>query len=82
VVGEAQRHGWSARVVGAIGGGDWPPQGRMRAQPVVLEELQGAQGMVFLPVDLQTAVAAVDAFIGLLIEIVFVASFTNRFYTQ
>jgi hypothetical protein len=37
---------------------------------------------VFLPGDRQAAVAAVEAFIGLLIEIVFIATFTQRFFAR
>jgi hypothetical protein len=37
---------------------------------------------VFQPGDLQAAVAVVEAFIGLLIEIVLIATFTQRFFAQ
>ena len=40
---------------------------------------RGFFSAVFQPGDLQAAVAAAEAFIGLLIEIVFIATFTQRF---
>jgi hypothetical protein len=43
---------------------------------------RGFFSTVFQPGDLQAAVAAVEAFIGLLIEIVFIATFTNRFFAR
>ena len=36
----------------------------------------------FQPGDLQAAVAAVEAFIGLLIEIVLIATFTQLFFAR
>jgi uncharacterized protein YjbI with pentapeptide repeats len=43
---------------------------------------RGFFAAVFQPGDLQAAVAAVEAFIGLLIEIVFIATFTQRFFAR
>jgi len=43
---------------------------------------RGFFSAVFQPGDLQAAVAAVEAFIGLLIEIVFIATFTQRFFAR
>jgi uncharacterized protein YjbI with pentapeptide repeats len=43
---------------------------------------RGFFSSVFQPGDLQAAVAAVEAFIGLLIEIVFIATFTQRFFAR
>jgi len=43
---------------------------------------RGFFSAVFQPGDLQAAVAAVEAFIGLLIEIVLVATFTQRFFAR
>lgn len=43
---------------------------------------RGFFAAVFQPGDLQAAVAAVEAFIGLLIEIVFITTFTQRFFAR
>jgi uncharacterized protein YjbI with pentapeptide repeats len=43
---------------------------------------RGFFSTVFQPSDLQAGVAAVEAFVGLLIEIVFIATFTNRFFAR
>ena len=43
---------------------------------------RGFFSAVFQPGDLQAAVAAVEAFIGLLIEIVLIATFTQRFFAR
>ena len=43
---------------------------------------RGFFAAVFQPSDPQAAVAAVEAFIGLLIEIVFIATFTQRFFAR
>jgi hypothetical protein len=43
---------------------------------------RGFFSSVLQPGDLQAAVAAVEAFIGLLIEIVFIATFTQRFFAR
>jgi hypothetical protein len=43
---------------------------------------RGFFSSVFQPGDLQAAVAAVEAFVGLLIEIVFIATFTQRFFAR
>jgi hypothetical protein len=43
---------------------------------------RGFFSAVFQPGDLQAAVAAVVAFIGLLIEIVLIATFTQRFFAR
>jgi uncharacterized protein YjbI with pentapeptide repeats len=43
---------------------------------------RGFFAAVFQPGDLQAAVAAIEAFIGLLIEIVFIATFTQRFFAR
>jgi hypothetical protein len=43
---------------------------------------RGFFAAVFQPGDLQAAVAAVEAFIGLLIEMVFIATFTNRSFAR
>jgi hypothetical protein len=43
---------------------------------------RGFFSAVFQPGDVQAAVAAVEAFIGLLIEIVFIATFTQRFFAR
>jgi hypothetical protein len=43
---------------------------------------RGFFSTAFQPGDLQAAVAAVEAFIGLLIEIVFIATFTQRFFAR
>lgn len=43
---------------------------------------RGFFSAVFQPGDLQAAVAAVEAFIGLLIEIVLIATFTNQFFAR
>jgi uncharacterized protein YjbI with pentapeptide repeats len=43
---------------------------------------RGFFAAVFQPGDVQAAVAAVEAFIGLLIEIVFIATFTQRFFAR
>ena len=43
---------------------------------------RGFFGSAFQPGDLQAAVAAVEAFIGLLIEITFIATFTQRFFAR
>lgn len=43
---------------------------------------RGFFSAVFQPGDLQAAVAAIEAFIGLLIEIVFIATFTQRFFAR
>jgi hypothetical protein len=43
---------------------------------------RGFFSMAFQPGDLQAAVAAVEAFVGLLIEIVFIATFTQRFFAR
>jgi hypothetical protein len=43
---------------------------------------RGFFSAVFKPGDLQAAIAAVEAFIGLLIEIVLIATFTNRFFSR
>jgi hypothetical protein len=43
---------------------------------------RGFFSSVFQPGGLQAAVAAVEAFIGLLIEIVFIATFTQRFFAR
>jgi hypothetical protein len=37
---------------------------------------------VFQPGDLQAAVAAIEAFIGLLIEIILIATFTQRLFAR
>jgi hypothetical protein len=37
---------------------------------------------VFQPGDLQAVVAVIEAFIGLLIEIVLIATFTQRFFAR
>jgi uncharacterized protein YjbI with pentapeptide repeats len=43
---------------------------------------RGFFSSVFQPGDVQAAVAAVEAFIGLLIEIVLIATFTQRFFAR
>jgi hypothetical protein len=43
---------------------------------------RGFFSAVFQPGDLQAAIAAVEAFIGLLIEIIFIATFTQRFFAR
>jgi hypothetical protein len=43
---------------------------------------RGFFSAVFQPGDLQAAVAAMEAFIGLLIEIVLIATFTQRFFAR
>jgi hypothetical protein len=43
---------------------------------------RGFFAAVYQPGDLQAAVAAVEAFIGLLIEIVLIATFTQRFFAR
>jgi hypothetical protein len=43
---------------------------------------RGFFSAVFQPGDLQAAVAAIEAFIGLLIEIVLIATFTQRFFAR
>lgn len=43
---------------------------------------RGFFGSAFQPGDPQAAVAAVEALIGLLIEITFIATFTNRFFAR
>jgi hypothetical protein len=43
---------------------------------------RGFLSSVFQPGDLQAAVAAVEAFIGLLIEIVLIATFPQRFFAR
>jgi hypothetical protein len=43
---------------------------------------RGFFSSVFRPGGLLAAVAAVEAFIGLLIEIVFIATFTQRFFAR
>jgi hypothetical protein len=43
---------------------------------------RGFFAAVFQPGDLQAAVAAIEAFIGLLIEIVLIATFTQRFFAR
>jgi Pentapeptide repeats (8 copies) len=43
---------------------------------------RGFFSAVFQPGDLQAAVAAVEAFFGLLIEITFIATFTQRFFAR
>jgi uncharacterized protein YjbI with pentapeptide repeats len=43
---------------------------------------RGFFSSVFQPGDIQAAVAAAEAFIGLLIEIVFIATFTQRFFAR
>jgi hypothetical protein len=43
---------------------------------------RGFFSAVFQPGDVQAAVAAVEAFIGLLIEIVLIATFTQRFFAR
>jgi hypothetical protein len=43
---------------------------------------RGFFSSVFQPGDIQAAVAAGEAFIGLLIEIVFIATFTQRFFAR
>jgi hypothetical protein len=43
---------------------------------------RGFFSAVFQPGDLQAAVAAVEGFIGLLIEIVLIATFTQRFFAR
>jgi hypothetical protein len=43
---------------------------------------RGFFSAVFQPGDLQAAVAAVEALIGLLIEIVLIATFTQRFFAR
>ncbi len=43
---------------------------------------RGFFSSVFQPGDLQAAVAAAEAFIGLLIEITFIATFTQRFFAR
>jgi uncharacterized protein YjbI with pentapeptide repeats len=43
---------------------------------------RGFFSSIFQPGDLQAAVAAVEAFIGLLIEIVLIATFTQRFFAR
>lgn len=43
---------------------------------------RGFFSAVFQPGDLLAAIAAIEAFIGLLIEIVFIATFTQRFFAR
>jgi hypothetical protein len=41
---------------------------------------RGSSSVALQPGDLQAAMAAVEAFVGLLIEIVFIVTFTPRFF--
>jgi hypothetical protein len=67
-----------------IGGANGKPLSWNEAIVVSMTAFHGRGffAAVFQPGDLQAAVAAVEAFIGLLIEIVFIATFTQRFFAR
>jgi hypothetical protein len=68
----------------ALGGSSGKPLSWNEAIVVSMTAFHGRGffAAVFQPGDLQAAVAAVEAFIGLLIEIVFIATFTQRFFAR
>jgi hypothetical protein len=68
----------------ALGGSNGHPLAWNEAIVVSMTAFHGRGffAAVFQPGDLQAAVAAGEAFIGLLIEIVFIATFTNRFFAR
>jgi hypothetical protein len=68
----------------ALGGANGQPLSWNEALVVSMTAFHGRGffAAVFQPGDLQAAVAAVEAFIGLLIEIVFIATFTQRFFAR
>jgi uncharacterized protein YjbI with pentapeptide repeats len=68
----------------ALGGANGQPLAWNEAIVVSVTAFHGRGffSSVFQPGDLQAAVAAVEAFLGLLIEIVFIATFTQRFFAR
>jgi hypothetical protein len=68
----------------ALGGANGKPLSWNEAIVVSMTAFHGRGffSAVFQPGDLQAAVAAVEAFIGLLIEIVLIATFTQRFFAR
>jgi uncharacterized protein YjbI with pentapeptide repeats len=68
----------------ALGGANGQPLSWNEALVVSMTAFHGRGffAAVFQPGDIQAAVAAVEAFIGLLIEIVFIATFTQRFFAR
>lgn len=68
----------------ALGGANGKPLSWNEAIVVSMTAFHGRGffAAVFQPGDLQAAVAAVEAFVGLLIEIVFIATFTQRFFAR
>jgi uncharacterized protein YjbI with pentapeptide repeats len=68
----------------ALGGANGQPLSWNEAIVVSMTAFHGRGffAAVFQPGDVQAAVAAVEAFIGLLIEIVFIATFTQRFFAR
>jgi hypothetical protein len=73
-----------ALVYFALGGANGRPLSWNEAIVVSMTAFHGRGffAAVFQPGDLQAAVAAVEAFIGLLIEIILIATFTQRFFAR